>query len=659
MSQLTQPKTLSPTTNSSNRLLLRRGFVIILVALALDWFALCASATTLPDGFSETTVASGIASPTAMAIAPDGRIFVCSQKGALRVIKQGVLLADPLVTLVVDSTGERGLLGVAFDPHFNVNHFIYLYYTVPTAPKHNRVSRFTASGDVVVPGSETVLLDLDPLSSATNHNGGALHFGADSKLYIAVGDNARGLNAQDLSNLLGKILRINSDGTIPPDNPFAQSPTARHEIWAYGLRNPFTFAFKRASNFMFINDVGLHTWEEVDLGRAGANYGWPASEGPTSNPAFTSPVYYYDHSQGCAITGAAFYSPPNPNFPPFYIDKYFFGDYCSGFIRVLDPSTGQATGFATGAASPVDIQVGADGSLYYLARGTTSVMEINYSGNLLPPTITTQPDSEMVSVGFPATFSVVASGSGAGTYQWQRNDVDIAGATAASFKMVKTTLADNGATFRAVVSNIYGSVVSNEATLSVTTDKPPTAEIVNPVVGTTYFGGMLVNYAGSASDVEDGVLPRSAFTWQIDFHHADHIHPFMPATTGHKSGSFRVPTRGETSVNNVYYILTLKVQDSVGLGKTVVRRILPEKAKMTFVTQPPGLRISLDGQAPRLTPFTVTGVVGIIRSIAAPTPQTINGGMYVFQAWSDGRGRSHEISTPSIDTTFTAGFTKR
>ena len=618
---------------------------------ALSFFA---SGATLPPGFVETTVASGIASPTAMAIAPDGRIFVCSQSGALRVIKNGVLLATPFVTLSVDSVGERGLLGVAFDPHFSLNHYIYLYYTVSGTSAHNRVIRFTANGDVVVPGSGRILLDLNPLSTATNHNGGALHFGADGNLYIAVGDNANGSNSQNSSNLLGKILRIAPDGTIPHDNPFAQSTTARHEIWALGLRNPFTFAFRGTTNFMYINDVGESTWEEIDLGQAGANYGWPATEGPTTNPAYKSPVYYYGHDSGnCAITGGAFYSPSTVNFPSSYVGKYFFGDYCSGFIRVLNPSTATASGFITGASQPVDIKVGADGSLYYLARGTKSVVKVRYTTNL-SPVITTQPASQLISVGYPVTFSVAASGSTPYNYRWRRNGVDIAGATASSYKFT-TTLADDGAQFRVRVSNAYGSVLSNVATLSLTTDKPPTAQILTPVSGTTYFGGMVVNYSGFASDFEDGDLPASAFTWQVDFHHDFHIHPFIAATTGSKKGSFTIPRRGETS-SNVYYILTLKVIDSAGLTKTVIRNILPQKAKMTFVTQPAGLKISLDGQALRLTPFTVTGVVGIIRSISVPTPQTLNGMSYNFQAWSDGGARSHEISTPSLDTTYAANL---
>src|SRR6187200_1417760 len=280
-----------------------QGRLFITMVFLLFDLTFSASAATLPFGFVETTVATGIASPTAMAIAPDGRIFVCSQTGALRVIKNGVLLATPFVTLSVDSLGERGLLGVALDPNFTLNHYIYLYYTVPGTPAHNRVARFTANGDVVLPGSRVILLELDPLSTATNHNGGALHFGPAGNLYVAAGDNAKGSNSQNLSNLLGKILCIAPDGTIPPGNPFVQSTTARHEIWALGLRNPFTFAFKGTTNFMYINDVGESTWEEIDLGQAGANYGWPATEGPTTNPAYKSPICYYGHDSGnCAIT---------------------------------------------------------------------------------------------------------------------------------------------------------------------------------------------------------------------------------------------------------------------------------------------------------------------------------------------------------------------
>src|SRR6478609_6534979 len=173
-----------------------------------------ANAATLPAGFTETQI-SGLSSPTAMDFAPDGRLFVCLQTGQLRVIKNGALLPTPFVSLSVDSSGERGLLGVAFDPNFAANNFVYVYYTVSTSPRHNRVSRFTAQGDVAAAGSEVVLFELDNLSSATNHNGGAIHFGPDGKLWVGVGENANGANSQSLSNLLGKMLRINTDDGQP------------------------------------------------------------------------------------------------------------------------------------------------------------------------------------------------------------------------------------------------------------------------------------------------------------------------------------------------------------------------------------------------------------------------------------------------------------
>lgn len=343
------------------------------------WLASLSSlpGATLPTGFTETQFGSNVGSnPTAMAFAPDGRLFVCLQGGQLRVIKNGVLLAAPFVSLSVDSAGERGLLGVTFDPNFSSNQFVYVYYTTSAAPVHNRISRFTANGDVAVANSETILVDLDNLSSATNHNGGAIHFGPDGKLYAAVGENANSANAQTLSNRLGKILRYNSDGSIPADNPFFNTATgANRAIWALGLRNPFTFAFQPGTGRVFINDVGQSTFEEINDGIAGSNYGWPSCEGACSpaNPDFRDPLFQYGHGNsattGCAIVGAAFYNPPVNQFPSSYLGKYFFGDLCSGWIRLFDPAAGTASGFATGISTLVDLHVGPDGCLYYLAQG--------------------------------------------------------------------------------------------------------------------------------------------------------------------------------------------------------------------------------------------------------------------------------------------------
>ncbi len=347
----------------------------------------------LPNGFAETGM-GGFSNPTAIAVHPDGRVFVCQQTGELRVIKNGAVLPTPFTTLTVNASGERGLLGVTFDPDYATNRFVYVYYTATTPTIHNRVSRFTADAaneDVAVAGSEFVILDLENLS-ATNHNGGAIHFGPDGKLYIAVGENAVTSNSQSLANRLGKILRINSDGTIPPDNPttfpnIAGSPTgANRAIWAVGLRNPFTFAFEPGTGRMHINDVGQGTWEEVNVGTAGANFGWPNCEGSCATPGMTNPLYQYSSAAGapCAITGGAFYNPATPTFPAQFVGKYFFADFCAGWIKTLDPlnppATGTAVDFATAISLPVDIKVADDGSLYYLARGSSAVVRVQFVG---------------------------------------------------------------------------------------------------------------------------------------------------------------------------------------------------------------------------------------------------------------------------------------
>ena len=352
-----------------------------------------ASAATVPSGFTDAVVAAGLNNPTAMALAPDGRIFVCQQGGALRVIKNGALLPTPFLTVTVDSSGERGLLGIAFDPNFVSNQLVYIYYTATTPAIHNRISRFTANGDVALAGSETIIMDLPNLSTATNHNGGAMHFGPDGNLYVAVGENANAANAQSLSTRLGKMLRMTSTGGVPPDNPLInQTSGANQTIWALGLRNPFTFSFQRGTTRMFINDVGQNTWEEINDGIAGSNYGWPTCEGfcnpPNAN--FRDPIFaYMNDAQTCAITGGAFYNPQSPQFPANFVGDYFFADFCGGWIRRLDPASGNAVSdFATGISSPVDLQVSPDGFLYYLARGAGSVNRIGFSaGDNIAPTV--------------------------------------------------------------------------------------------------------------------------------------------------------------------------------------------------------------------------------------------------------------------------------
>jgi glucose/arabinose dehydrogenase len=215
---------------------------------------------------------------------------------SLVVQSDGTPLGTPMVTLPVPQNySERGLLGVAAHPAFTSNGFIYLYYTTRQNGFHNRVSRFTVSGNTA--SGEVVLADL-PLVTSFIHNGGGMHFGPDGKLYVAVGDDAVSANAQDLKTPLGKMLRLNDDGSIPADNPFCTTQgNLACAVWAYGLRSPFTFAFQPGTGRMHINDVGASLWEEIDVGARGANYGWPQTEGPTTASGIAAPLFAYSHSE--------------------------------------------------------------------------------------------------------------------------------------------------------------------------------------------------------------------------------------------------------------------------------------------------------------------------------------------------------------------------
>ncbi len=392
--------------------------ILACLVLLLSACAPASAGASVPDGFRDTEIAS-FDGAMALAFTPDGRLLIGGRTGWLKVYTRDHL--DPHLALDLKGRvcwdAERGMTGIAVDPDFEANHHIYLYYTYDkhrTAGGHgtcakkspltpvNRVSRFTlGASDVVDPRSERVLIDNIP-SYSGNHNAGDLGFGRDGLLYVSVGDGgcdyARDSGcfdqndaSRDRNVLLGKILRITRTGGIPRSNPFRGSKAAScartgrtdpgktcAETYAMGLRNPFRFAFDpsaRGTRF-FINDTGEQAWEEIDLGRPGADYGWNLREGPcrtntsdcgTTPAGLTNPVFAYPHKHGCgAISGGAFV-PPGV-WPAAYRGGYLYGDYRCGEIRLWKPGSSDSTGFASGGDPLIDMIFGPYGSgqaLYY------------------------------------------------------------------------------------------------------------------------------------------------------------------------------------------------------------------------------------------------------------------------------------------------------
>lgn len=526
-----------------------------------------------------------------MAALPDGRVLVLEQDGLIHAVKDDALLGTAFYQVQnVDTFAERGCLGITADPNFAVNQYVYVYCTVKNGgASRNRVLRLTAAGDVASPASEQVILELPDVPAGVQwHMGGPLRFGVDGKLYVGVGghedtrvDPPTASLSQSVASPFGKVLRINPDGSFPADNPFFNTPSAYRGIYLLGFRNPYAIDVQPNTGLLYVNDVGAGSFEEINRAIPGANYAWPVSEGKTTDTRFTNAVFEYGRTDGCAITGGSFYNPPGPQFPATYLGKYLYADYCSGWIRMLDPASpaAGAQDFVSGIDSPVALATAPDGSLYYLARNQkANAQDAGSLGKILftdtpGPRLTLQPESQVVYVGDPVTFSVAADG--ASRYQWRRGGVDIPGATSASYTLSRTSLSDNGATFSVVVSNALGSATSDAASLTVTSNRLPVASITSPATGTGFTPGTRISFAGTASDAEDGALPASAFSWKVDFMHDTHRHPFYPPTSGMMTGTFTVPSF-DAEAANIWLRLSLTVTDSARQTRTVSQDIYPD-----------------------------------------------------------------------------------
>ena len=633
----------------------------------------------LPDGFSETEVGPRLpAPPVNLAQVPDGRFLITTDDnddlGTILVIKDGELTDRPALSIPIVSPGEQGMVGMVLAPDFDQTGHLYVMYTTDDGGRHNRLSRFTMVGDTIDPDTEFVVLDLDPLGNGVVHNGGGMAFGGDGKLYVGVGDNQFGPHAQDLTNRFGSILRINPDGTIPNDNPFYNRLSGPNRaIYAHGVRNPFNMDADPETGRIFFSDVGPANPEEINELIPGGNYGWPEEAGNSRDPDHTNPIYAYRHKdstpEACAITGGRFYRPAVETFPAEYRDRFYFSDYCGAWIDSYDLETGTVERFASDLGGlTVSPFVGHDGALYYLSRANRRLYKIQSDdatdpggpGNPNGPILARQPESLRVAVGDPATFRVAVNDNGPFQYQWQRRDAgattftDIAGATSDVYTLEPTTAADTDAAFRVLVSFEGESTTSNAATLTVVDAAPPLATITSPTGDDLYRAGDVITFAGSAVDGDGDPMDAADLEWVVDFFHDEHHHPFLSGITGVDTGTFTIPTVGETDAN-VWYRLYLTATDDSGLQHTAIREIFPVRSTFTLASEPAGIELTFDG-TPIQTPLPTLGVAGIERTIGAPTTATIDGTEYAFLGWSDGRSRTHTIATPDVDTTYTAVY---
>lgn len=663
----------------------------------------------LPPGFGDAVVAS-IASPTGLAFTPDGRLLVTTQPGRLRVIRDGTLLSTPAIDLssVICADSERGLLGVAVDPAFAANRTIYLFYTYKKSgvcerntsrSPVNRVSRFVLpDSNVVDRASEVVLLDNIP-SPNGNHNGGDLHFGKDGLLYVSVGDGGcdyagnsgcAGANdaARDMHVLLGKILRITRDGGIPASNPFRGTASVRchltgraqpgqvcQETFASGLRNPFRIAFDpdAAATRFFINDVGQNAWEEIDLGQAGADYGWNIREGHCANGSttdcglppgsLTNPIFAYAHTGGCAsITGGAFV--PAGAWPSAYAGAYLFGDYVCGTIFQLtersDGSFARST-FASGLGGSSAVAMifgphaGSQALFYTTYAGGGQVRRIASVANRAPQvSATASPTSGPLplAVRFDGSASRDPDGD-ALTFRWDFRD----GSALEPGAIVSHTYTTAGSyQARLTVTDARGASATATVTIAAG-NRPPLPAITAPSSTARFSVGETITLRGTATDPEDGTLPGSSLSWRVILHHNTHTHPLAGPVAG-ATATFQAPAPEDLAATTTSHLeLELTARDSAGLVAVARRNLNPRTVAVTLATAPPGLTLRVNGTA-FTAPRQFTSWHNYVLNVEAASQNDASGQLQVFSAWSDGGAARHAILTPASPLTYTASFVR-
>ncbi|MCB0156578.1 MAG: PQQ-dependent sugar dehydrogenase [Caldilineaceae bacterium] len=626
------------------------------------------SATSLPPGFAITQVVTGLSLPVDMVFTPSGDILV-AEKGqgdadgwaSVRLVRNGILAPDPVITLSSTVINDSGIFGLALDPDFADNHHFYLWYATgsqapnpPTTPV-NRLVRLTLDPvtGIADPASYTVILD-DVLHSEW-HNGGGLIFGDDGTLFIATGDAVRDELAQDLSTLNGKVLRIRptADGyTIPSDNPFVDVPGARPEIYAVGLRNPFRITKNALDGEIYLGDVGNKTWEELNRVTAGANYGWSEREGPCASgkrepckaaePRFTDPVLYYLHSDannsGGAITGIAFYA--GDAYPPEYQGSVFFADYDQRYLAtgMISPAGFTIDPFFDGVDRVVDMEYFRN-NIYFLDIRQGAIYMLFHSGSTnVAPTANLTVDVDKGAAPLTVTFAAdgtVDPDDTALTYIWNPGD----GSTEVETQEpIHQHLYTADGTYNAVlrVRDIRGAVSAPVQTpITVYSGTWPTIALDNLTdpARTLFHGGDRFRFAALREGGEADLDPETPFSWRIDLLHNEHAHPELVGFVA-TEGTLTISTENHGGDADIAYRLTLTMQTSEGQPVRVTRELYPAVVQVTIRSEPAGfgpLQIDNETQA---FPYGFTAVTGTDYSITAPETLLAEESIWRFSEWA-------------------------
>ena len=665
--------------------------IVLLLAATLVGPSSAQAAPTVPVGFVDELVAS-VGSPTDIAFTPGGRLVVSTQGGVLYVKSGNSLVTALDLSGSICSDFERGMLGVTFDPDFNSNSYIYIFYTynkanscadnVSTSPV-NRVSRFTMSGNTVSKASEVVLVDNMP-SPNGNHNAGDLLFGKDGFLYISIGDGGCELNAASFCGgqnknalkqnvLTGKVLRLTRDGAIPNGNPFIGSDSGRcnvtgstskthcQETYLQGLRNPFRIAAdpNAGGTKIYVNDVGQNVWEEIDEAVSGANYGWNSREGfcangSTSNCGSVSglrnPVFAYQHGSCNSITGGAFV--PNGIWPSDYTGSYLYADYVCGKIFKL--KNGTSTLFAENLGPVTTLQFGPYGSdqaLYYSS----------YNGQVRRIRSTTNQNPIAVATADPvyglAPLQVDFDGGGSSdpdnnalTFDWDFKDNTQHG----TGSTVSHTFTANGVYQVVLKVTDSGGATSTDTIKIDVGNTPPVPIIESPLTSERFTVGETITLDGSAIDPQQGALPDSALKWQVNLHHDAHDHPWFSGTGNNLE--FDAPAPEDLlAAGNSYLIVELTATDSTGLSTTITQNLLPKKVDLTIESEPSGLKVQIEGTS-YTTPAQIETWAGNTIDLSAPDQLIASGEPVAWDSWSVQGGQDFQFEMPGTDTTVTANY---